>query len=191
MISPRKVKLLFPRAFGQLISYQNVYHGFLQKNVAEQSRWLVAGVGVPRLRHPYPTWWLMQVSFLKRNLFGFQHVILQNTDISYLGKRKDHLQKYLGKGDVSFPAKSLFWGLKICRKFPHAAYLQVASFCNIEEDLPTEDKSKRRAMKRWDVHIEVQRSHWANDFTTNPVNPVFSRKWVGGCKPKLTPNMAK
>ena len=147
----RIVKLLFPKQFGHLdlIRYQNICHGFLQKKSCRTIQ-VACCMCVPLLRHVYPTWWLMEVSFLKLNLFGFQHVTLQKNDISYLGKRKkQHLQKYLGnQGIFLFPKQSFFWGglktfLTLTRRKSH----QVASFCNIEEDLPTEDESKRCALK--------------------------------------------
>ena len=98
---------------------------------------------VPLLRHVYPTWWLMEVSFLKLNLFGFQHVTLQNTAFPTLAKGKTSSSKVplKNQGRFLFPKQSLFFaGLKTFLTLTRRKSHQVASFCNIEEDLPTEDR---------------------------------------------------
>ena len=142
MMSARIVKLLFPKQFGHLIRYQNICHGFLQKNSCRTIQ-VACCMCVPLLRHVYPTWWLMEVSFLKLNLFGFQHVTLQKTGISYLDKRKNIIFKSTFRKPREIfvsQAKSFFGGLKTFLTLTRRKSHQVASFCNIEEDLPTEDR---------------------------------------------------
>ena len=114
MMSARIVKLLFPKKFGHLIRYQNICHGFLQKKSCRTIQ-VACCMCVPLLRHVYPTWWLMEVSFLKLNLFGFQHVTLQNTAFPTLAKGKTSSSKVplKNQGRFLFPKQSLFFaGLK-------------------------------------------------------------------------------